>query len=86
MGTKTTITDAFNAYFEANSKRISEKEPQTINQRVRAQVGDKPSYFEFHNAYLSIFRKLYPLSSTPSSNLLGMFYDDYLNEMPIPSY
>lgn len=44
------------------------------------------NYNEFYTMFLDWFRENYPNSTAPKNSLIEMFYDDYLIDLPIPSY
>ncbi len=59
---------------------------ETIYDQVKNNVGVKPTYNQFFNAYLEAFRINHPNSTAPSNNLMGMFFDDYIQGQNVPSY
>lgn len=59
-----------------------------ITEKIQITLGYNkcPNYADFYKAYISAFRELHPQSALPSDLLLSIFYDDYCNNMIVPSY
>jgi len=59
---------------------------KSIDAQIREKHGDKPTYQQFFENYLEIFRQQHPNSTAPKNDLIAMFYDDFINAGQIIGY
>lgn len=50
------------------------------------KYGERPSYQQFFDEFIRIFRANHPNSSRPSNELIGQFYDSYIGTGEILPY
>lgn len=59
---------------------------KSITDHIKEKHGNKPTYQDFFNSYLEKFRELHTNSTAPRNELLGMFYDDFIQHGQIIGY